>query len=467
MLRGLWLRKNNRSLALPSMLSLAITFARLAAFLFIAAGFVLPWFRVPIDLHIGKNGAYDLTYQERITTLVFQALLIMFLVVGVWMASRRESNQAKSKVLVTTSCLVLVGLVVFYPAITIQRCPRSVAHAAWLEMQNESLILPAGDTFTGQEYVYQPGEPEVDIKQVLPQAFAVVPTPSITSFYGVRLASLARLVMWLGYTPEFCQFIGKGWFSAIFGAALLGLSFTRVRDRREEFERTNDVYSSGLLLLISGSVSVLICLIPVVMAGRELDSSHTAVAQGNYEGSLHHLKLAEIWLPILGFQTDLLYQVGWLKEKLNTGSPETSLMQALRLEEEGSSVRAEEIYTELLAPGVPDPVRQEAFRAQLRMAIADFNSGLLSTAGTRLKKLIVLDPTSVKVNYALQLWHIRNKQKAALEDDVARFQAIYKCFGSLEKSPLLALAHRRLADLEFDYGDTAKLTEEMREAVTP
>jgi hypothetical protein len=203
------------------------------------------------------------------------------------------------------------------------------------------------------------------------------------------------------------------------------------------------------------------------MAGRELDSSHTAVAQGNYEGSLHHLKLAEIWLPILGFQTDLLYQVGWLKEKLNTGSPETSLMQALRLEEEGSSVRAEEIYTELLAPGVPDPVRQEAFRAQLRMAIADFNSGLLSTAGTRLKKLIVLDPTSVKVNYALQLWHIRNKQKAALEDDVARFQAIYKCFGSLEKSPLLALAHRRLADLEFDYGDTAKLTEEMREAVTP
>lgn len=450
------------------MFGLSLALARLGAFLFIGASFLLPWFRVPVELYAVKNGSYDVAYQQPITTLVFRAVVLILLVFGGWIAFRSKSYQVKSKALVTTGCLVLIALVGFYPAITVQRCPAVVAHAAWLNMQNESLILPPGDTYTGQEYTYEPGEPEVQIKQVLPRAFAVIPTPSITSLGGVRLAHLAKLVMWLGYTPDFCQFIGKGWFCGIFGAVLLAASFMRVRDRKDESKpEVNFAYSSGLFLLIGASVACVICLIPIIMAGRELGLSRAAAAQGQFADSLHHLSAAEIWAPILSYQTDMLYQTGWLKDKLNTPSPERGLMQAMKLEVEGAADRAEEIYSELLAPSIPDAVRQEAFRAELRMAIDDFNSGLVASAGQRLNRLISIDPICVKANYALQLWHSRNKQKDALEDDVARFQAIYKSFQSLEKSPLLALAHRRLADVEFDYGDTARLNEEMREAVTP
>lgn len=462
------LRRNSSDGSLPSMLSLALRFARLGAVLFIGASFLLPWLRIPVDLHSAKGGVYNLVYQEPVTTLIFRAIVMMLLALDGFVAFCSKSYRGKSKVLAITSCLIMIALVVFYPAVTIQRCPAFVAHAAWLETQNESLILPPGDTFTSQEYTYQPGEPEVDIKQVLPRAFAVIPTSTITSLNGVRLANLARIAMWLGYTPEFCQFVGKGWFCGIFGAALLAISFMRGRDREGEFEpEVNHIYSLVLLLLIGVSVSCLVCLIPIMIAGRQLDLSRTAAVQGEFDSSLRHLNVAQMWLPILSYQTDLLYQAGWLKEKLDTPSPETSLMQAIRLEEDGSSPRAEEVYSKLLAPSFPDPVRQEAFRAELRMAITDFNSDLLSNAGLRLNQLIAIDPTCVKANYALQLWHIRNKQKDALEDDVARFEAIYKCFGSLEKSPLLALAHRRLADLEFYYHDTARLIKEMREAVTP
>ena len=450
------------------MFDLSLAFARVGAFLCIGASFVLPWLRVPVNLYSADNGVYHLIYQEPITTLAFRAVVLLLVVFGGWIAFRSRSYQRKSKALVAIGGLILVALVVFYPAITIQRCSAVTAHAAWLEDQNESLILPPGDTYTGQEYTYQPGEPELDIKQVLPRSFEVIPSPPDTILGAVRLANLSKLVMWLGYTPDFCEFVGKGWFCGVFGAALLAISFMRARDQEGTTEpEVNYMYRSGLFLFIGASMACLICLIPVIMAGRELGQSRTAAEKGEFTDSLHHLELAQVWVPILSYQTDLLYQTGWLKDKLNRPSPEKGLMQAVRLEEEGSPARADEIYSDLLAPDIPDPVRQEAFRAELRLAINDFNSDLLSSAGRRLNRLIGIDPSCVKVNYALQLWHIRYRQKSALEDDVARFQALYKCFGSLEKSPLLALAHRRLADLEFDYGDTARLNEEMQEAVTP
>ena len=67
----------------------------------------------------------------------------------------------------------------------------------------------------------------------------------------------------------------------------------------------------------------------------------------------------------------------------------------------------------------------------------------------------------------MQLAHLREFRKTQLEQDVAKFETIYECFESPEKSPLVAAAHRRLADLEFDYHDLTKLGDEMRAAVTP
>ena len=147
--------------------------------------------------------------------------------------------------------------------------------------------------------------------------------------------------MWLGYTPDFCQFVGKGWFCAILGATLLVVSFARNLETRSELGlETNFVYAPLLFLLGGSFVAGSICLLPVLIAGEEISSSRAAVARGDFERSLHHLGIAEAWLPILSYQTDVLYQKGWLKLKLKQKDPDTDLVLALTFEEEGASARA-------------------------------------------------------------------------------------------------------------------------------
>jgi hypothetical protein len=82
-----------------------------------------------------------------------------------------------------------------------------------------------------------------------------------------------------------------------------------------------------------------------------------------------------------------------------------------------------------------------------------------------LKLLTAIDPTCVKANYALQLADLRTSQKEQLELDVAKFETVYHCFQTLGKSVLLASAHRRLAEAEFDAQDFGKMGEEMRAVI--
>jgi hypothetical protein len=203
------------------------------------------------------------------------------------------------------------------------------------------------------------------------------------------------------------------------------------------------------------------------MAGRELAEARTAVANGRFSESLHHLDLAEACVPILAYNTDEVYQRGWLDRKLGFNSPAAQLVSAIREEEEGFNSRATQHYAELLGPDRPGPVRDEAFRGALRLAIRDFNAGLLDRAASRLTQLTSIDPSSIKASYALQLADLRSSRKDRLEREVAKFEAVYKCFASLEKSALLASAHRRIAELDYDFRDTGKLGDEMRAAIKP
>jgi hypothetical protein len=62
---------------------------------------------------------------------------------------------------------------------------------------------------------------------------------------------------------------------------------------------------------------------------------------------------------------------------------------------------------------------------------------------------------------------LQKLQKERLESDTAKFEAVYNCFQTLEKSSLIASAHRRVAELEFDYRDIPRLGTELRAAITP
>ena len=189
--------------------------------------------------------------------------------------------------------------------------------------------------------------------------------------------------------------------------------------------------------------------------------------EGKFALALHHLDIAQAWVPVFAYHSDLIYQRGWLDRNLGLNSPEVEVYAAIREEIEGFNARAAQAYWELLAKEEPGPVRDEAFRGALRLALNDFNSGLSDSAASRLAQLTQIDPTCVKAYYALQLASLRGLQKGQLERNSAKFETLCASFQSLEKKTLIASAHRRAAELEFDYRDIDKLGTEMRAAITP
>jgi hypothetical protein len=428
---------------------------------------LLPWYGVPVGVRRNLEGGYAATVTEPATTVVFKMLLLLVLAVCWWLGSRYRRSHTFHWRTLTAFCsyLSFFFILIAYPALTIQRCAALSAHAAWMQLQNASMIQVAGDVRTAQEFAHRSGQPEVYVKEVLPRTFAVVSTP-VDCFFKLRLARLPEILTWLGFCPPFSEFARLGWFSGVFGSFLLAISFSRTKNIADPTHRdVSGVHRTVSLLVLGGLLLCLLCLTPVVMAGWELANSREAATEGHFRESLRHLDAAEILMPVLAYHTDVVYQRGWLDRKVGANTRESQINAAIREETEGFNSRAAEHYLSLLEPGVPQPVRDEAFRGTLRLAINDLNTGLLARATGTLQQLLAIDPTCLKANYALQLADLRSSRKGQLEDDVARFAAVYGRMQSIEKRVVIAAAHNRIAELDFDARDTPKLGDEMRAAI--
>jgi tetratricopeptide (TPR) repeat protein len=453
------------------MLFLLLGVSRVTAFALLLLSLFIPWFRVPISVRENLDGACQVVFSEPASTIAFKIFVLVVLLSTGWLGYRRKrSGSTKwANPIIMNGCILLAVLGIAYPAFTMQRCAEVSAHAGWLQAQNYSLILPFGDAYRAQEYAQEPGQPLTNVAEVLPRAFEALPTPAvINSFLDLRLSKLEEILMWLGFSPSFCQFIYRGWFCGIFGAFLLSVSFMRMGGEENAASvKVRLLPSAPLILVCATFLLSTVCLIPVVMAGRELSRARTAVAEGRLSESLHHLDLMQAWLPVLAYNTDVVYQRGWLERKLGFNSEAAQLYSAMREEEEDFDSRAAQHYSEAIHRKADGPVGDEAYRGALRLAVKDFNAGLIDRAAERLGQLEAIDPTCIKANYALQLTYLQTFRKEELEREVARFVALYGCFQSLEKSGLVASAHRRMAELDFDSRDILKLGDEMRAAIKP
>jgi hypothetical protein len=448
---------------------LVLRVSRFLAFVLLALGLFFPWFRVPVGLEENAPDTYAVIFQEPPSTIIFKVLLGVVLLaascISFW--RKRSPSTGWATPMVFSGCFLLIAVGIVYPAFTVQRCAELSAHASWLEQQNFSLINTSGDTFTAQEYSYQPGQAEVQMKEVLPRGFQTIPTPSVFSVSDLHLAKLVPISIWLGLSPAFCQFVSGGWFCSLFGGFLFALSFSPLQG--QETGRSGSprqVYNMVGAFLLSTAAVCVVCLVPIMMAGRQLRKAQAAVDEGKFPESLEHLDRAVAWVPVIAYHTDVLFQRGYLERKLGIKSPRTELFTAIREEIEGFDTRASEHYSQLLDSGIPKEVRGEAYRSALRLAIKAFNTGLIDRSAAQLTQLATIDPTSTKVSYALQFADLRLFRKRQLETEVAKFETVYGCFQSREKNPLFAMAHRRLADLEFECRDLGKLGDEMRAAVT-
>jgi hypothetical protein len=449
---------------------LALSIARIAAFALFGMSLGFHWFHVPIGVQPKGQGAYSIVFEEPPSTVPFKLLVIVLLVSAWWLGRRlkRQGSVSWATPITVAGSIALLGIGIVYPALTVQRCAEVSAHAGWLQQQNFSLIVSVGDSFLGQEYFYEPGQPEVQINEALPRSFQAMPTPSVLSLADLHLTKLQHIFIWLGLSPGFCQFVTWGWFSGVIGSLLLVICFMPLKgNQRSSPGDRRSLYRLVGVFVFTGFAVCLAGLLPIMMAAQELTRAENSANHGKYSESIRHLDIAEKWVPVLSYHTDLLYQRGWLEEKVGLQSPVRQVYSAIREEEEGFADRAAQEYAALLNPEIPKAVRDEAYRGALRLAIKDFNTGLVGRAAAVLEHLTAIDPSSVKADYAMQLADLREFRKAQLEQDVAKFETIYECFESPEKSPLVAAAHRRLADLEFDYHDLTKLGDEMRAAVTP
>jgi hypothetical protein len=449
---------------------LLIRISRWIAFALVSLTLLLPWFRVPTGIREDVKGVYTVVTSEPPSTNVGRIIVILVLASAFLIGYRRRrfGTLAWSTPMALAGCFLLLVLGIIFPALTVQRCAKISAHAAWLHAQHYSFIVTIGDAFTSPEYASQAGEPGVEVREVLPRAFEAIPTPGIVSFSDLRLGKIEEILMWIGLSPAFCQFAYRGWFCGIIGSFLLAVSFVRINKGDGALRRNlNLAYRIAPFFVLSAFLLCTVCLVPILIAGRELGRSRTAVLEGNYADSLQHLDLAQSWVPILAYHTDFIYQRGWLERRLGLQSSATQLLSAIREEVEGFHARAAEHYADLLNPEQPGPIREEAFRGALRLAIQDFNSGLVDNAASSLTQLTALDPTCVKANYALQLADFRMSRKEKLESEVAKFEAVYHCFQAIDKGAIMASAHRRLAELEFDSRDFGKLGDEMRAAIKP
>jgi hypothetical protein len=450
------------------MLSLALKLCRVVSILLLLAGLILPWYRVPSGLRTGAKGDLVVSISQPGTTIIFK-LLLAAVFLGVLLYSRRKSitEFGRTRVLAGGGMAAALLVAIAYPALTIQRSAKVAAHGEWLAAQNNSMILSNGDSLTGEEYSYQSGQPAVLITEVLPRSFQALPTPQFESPFDLHLTNLPAIAMWAGYTPGFCQFIGRGWFCTLFGYALFAVSFLRAADGTPPQKLLK---VGATLLPVSAAGACLlwgVCLLPVLAAGLELTKAETAADEERFSDSRRYLELATLYLPVLAYNTDIVFQTGWLDQKLGTDSPAARLVKAIHQEEEGFSALAADRYAGLLDPTNPEPVRGEAYRDALRLALKDLNAGLNARAGNSLTQLLAIDPSCIKANYALQLGDLRTQRKADLERNVAQFEVVYNTFQSLEKSALIAAAHRRLAELDFDYGDIAHIGDELRAAIKP
>jgi len=366
---------------------LALKIARTIALVLLALSLLWPWLRVPIDLHEEVGGKYAMVFAEPHHDILFKGLIVVVLLVVSCLVYRQRCLGITPKVspVAIGGWILLLTTAILYPALTMQRCAAVSAHASWLQAQNYSLIEPDGDSFNAQEYFYQAWQPEVDVKEVLPRSFSAMPVPFVYSFSDLHLAKLEELAAWLGLSPAFCEFVRRGWFCGLFGSFLLAVFFTRTKSYMEVPTQGKDGRSCPVwLLALAGALAMyVLCLMPIVMAGRELSWAHSATLRGKFSQALEHLDTAQVWLPIFAYDTSSICQRGWLERKLGVSSPLTKVFSAICEEEEGFSARAAEDYAFLLKTLEPGPARSEAFRGALRLALKDINSGMTDRSADR------------------------------------------------------------------------------------
>jgi hypothetical protein len=406
-----------------------------ALLLMVSAG--LPWFHVP------ESAVDDSVSGGEAPVSVAFRVLCLVAAVGLPLLVHRPAAARAAGAGGTAGagrCAGLLALLLLFPYAVMIGCPATSAKAGWLHVQHQSLTWFGGDIFGLQELKEVDWKGHASAAELLDRSTAMsVPAmrPSMVPF-----GSLQDLLQWLGYSNEFCQFVGAGWAVALAGSVLLLLASCRGRD---EVHR-HLLGAAARTFVACSTAGVVLALLPIGFAAFELDRARDAAQRGQPGVALERIELASRVLPAVRESSDLALQRGLLQAGLRLETPEAMLYRARVLQSEDRLEQADSVFGALLVSGPSEgPVHREAIRGILRRGIRQLNAGETTLAVESLEDVLRTDPCNVKASYVLQLAYLRAARFESMRKLVRRMRDTYRYFNSDTKVPILAAAQENVA----------------------
>jgi len=354
------------------------------------------WFEVPQPPLGGADSAFDMIGVTPECMPVFQAMMGIGLIslAASWFWRRQWT--ILSTIIASVLCIVPLA----FPYFVMLRSPVVSAEAAWLQLQHDNLLWLGGDIYNNAEYGHRGWKSKVYLID-LPQQLAVVRLPS-WSPWEIGLDRCGDLLLWLGYSNAFCNFVGKGWVMAIIGSQLLLLSTLQ---RKSEFRFSH----AGISIAIFTSGFVFAALIGWSLpfrASNHVRRSAEHCSQREFRASIRELDKAVALLPVLGQDTYYIAQRGVLERQLGLETDYTRLGRAIELEGDARYEQAYSLIGKLIESDDP-AIRREALRAVMRFAIQDYNCARFESSAERFRIVLRQQPCNLKLIYLMQLQGIR------------------------------------------------------------
>ena len=397
---GLLRKSGSQFGSLNQILFLLITLAGFAA---IVVGLQQPWFSVPIAPTAGANTYHDIVPSTPGCTTIFKGAIA----VGSLLLAASWFWKLKWTALSSSLSAAMILLTLAYPYFVIVRSPNVSADAAWLQMQHDNLTWLGGDIYLNAELGSKGWRSKSYIVDA-PRQLSVVSLPS-WSPWEVGMHRTEDLLLWLGFSNAFCQFVGRGWALAIIGACLLLLGTLR-KDNQLDYRR------AGAVIAVFTVIAVFAAIVGwsrPFMASHEINLASELATQKRYAEARIHLNRAVSILPVLGQDTFYVAQRGVLDARLDIQSEYALLQKARSLESHGRFEQAIAII-ESMADSSDPAIRREACRGILRFAIQDFNCARFELSGARFRTVLKQNPCDVKLIYLIQLQGIRESRLASV-----------------------------------------------------
>ena len=417
--------------SLNQLLFLLLTLAGFAA---VSLGIFQPWFSVPIAPPEGASTFSDIVSSVPGCTVFFKAALAVGVIslAASWLWKRQWTALGSS-----IACLMIL-LPLAYPYFVIVRSPHVSADAAWLQMQHDNLTWLGGDIYLNAEFGSKGWRSKSYIVDA-PRQLSVVSLPS-WSPWEMGLHRTEDLVLWLGFSNAFCQFVGTGWSLAVIGSFLLFLASLR-NESELDYRRAGAAIALFTLVAI---VAAVVGWSRPFSASKEINLAAECSSQKNYEQAREHLDRAVSILPVLGQDTFYTSQRGVLDKRLGIDSEYARLQIARSHESDGRFDQAISILNSLADSNDP-AIRREANRGVLRFAIQDFNSARFELSAHRFNSVLKRNPCDVKLIYLLQLQAVRESRVERASEMRDWMYAASDQFNFGTKKILRAVAQQNMA----------------------